>query len=74
VTAFFTAQSPHQDYWSQARHPLVRQMLADLPVARLDGGATACSGWFMVDAMEAMAATGRATSSQAGRVPEAVRP
>ena len=74
VTAFFTAQSPHQDYWSQARHPLVRQMLANLPVARLDGGATACSGWFMVDAMEAMAATGRATSSQAGRVGEAVRP
>lgn len=59
VTAFFTAQSPHQDYWSQARHPLVRQMLRDLPVARLNGGATACSGWFMVDAIEAMAATGR---------------
>lgn len=74
VTAFFTAQSPHQDYWSQARHPLVRTMLADLPVARLDGGATACSGWFMVDAMEAMAATGRRSQTQTGPLSGEVRP
>jgi iron complex transport system substrate-binding protein len=74
VTAFFTAQSPHQDYWSQARHPLVRQMLTDLPVARLDGGATACSGWFMVDAMEAMAATGRSISAKTSLLPEDLRP
>jgi iron complex transport system substrate-binding protein len=74
VTAFFTAQSPHQDYWSQARHPLVRQMLTDLPVARLDGGATACSGWFMVDAMEAMAATGRSVSAETGPLPQDLQP
>jgi len=74
VTAFFTAQSPHQDYWSQARHPLVRQMLADLPVARLDGGATACSGWFMVDAMEAMADTGRHISAKTSPLPQGLRP
>lgn len=74
VTAFFTAQSPHQDYWSQARHPLVRQMLTDLPVARLDGGATACSGWFMVDAMEAMAATGRSIHAKTGALPKDLQP
>ncbi len=74
VTAFFTAQSPHQDYWSQARHPIVRQMLTDLPVARLDGGATACSGWFMVDAMEAMAATGRSISAETSPLPQELRP
>jgi iron complex transport system substrate-binding protein len=73
VTAFFTAQSPHQDYWSQARHPLVRQMLTDLPVARLDGGATACGGWFMVDAMEAMAATGRSLQGKKDALPREVR-
>ena len=74
VTAFFTAQSPHQDYWSQARHPLVRQMLSDLPAARLDGGATACSGWFMIDAIEAMAATGRSISAKAGPLPQDLQP
>ena len=74
VTAFFTAQSPHQNYWSQARHPLVRQMLGDLPVARLDGGATACSGWFMVDAIEAMAATGRSISAKTNPLPLELRP
>ncbi len=74
VTAFFTAQSPHQDYWSQARHPLVRQILADLPVARLDGGATACSGWFMVDAMEVMAATGRRISAEKSALPPDMQP
>lgn len=74
VTAFFTAQSPHQDYWSQARHPLVRQMLTDLPVARLDGGATACSGWFMVDAMEAMATTGRSLHGKEDALAKEVRP
>ena len=74
VTAFFTARSPHQDYWSQARHPLVRQMLTDLPVTRLDGGATACSGWFMVNAMEAMAATGRSVSAETGPLPQNLQP
>jgi iron complex transport system substrate-binding protein len=74
VTAFFTAQSLHQDYWSQARHPIVRQMLADLPVGRLDGGATACSGWFMIDAIEAMAATGRSISAKAGPLPQDLEP
>jgi len=74
VTAFFTAQSPHQDYWSQSRHPLVREMLADLPIARLDGGATACSGWFMVDAMEEMAATGRRISAKNSPLPQGLRP
>jgi iron complex transport system substrate-binding protein len=74
VTAFFTAQSPHQDYWSQARHPLMRQMLTDLPVARLDGGATACSGWFMVDAIEEMAATGRRISAKNSPLPQGLRP
>lgn len=74
VTAFFTTQSLHQNYWSQARHPLVRQMLTDLPVARLDGGATACSGWFMVDAIEAMAATGRSISAKTNPLSQELRP
>lgn len=64
VTAFFTEQSPHQDYWSQARHPIVQNMLTGLPVAQLDGGATACNGWFMVDAMETMAEVGRSLAAQ----------
>lgn len=74
VTAFFTEQSPHQDYWSQARHPLVQHMLTDLPVARLDGGAMACSGWFMVDAIEAMAATGRSIHAKSAPLPGDWRP
>ncbi len=55
VAAFFNAKTNHQDQWSAARHPVARAQLAELPVVWLDGAVTACGGWFVLDAIEAMA-------------------
>lgn len=43
------------DRWSAARHPIVARRLADTPVVPIEGAWTACGGWFVVDAVEALA-------------------
>jgi iron complex transport system substrate-binding protein len=48
------------DQWSVMRHPVIKTMLAKVPVAEFDGATTTCAGWFVLDGVEAMAATGRA--------------
>jgi len=45
--------------WSSARHPIARQQLTNLPTTRLEGAWTACGGWFLVDALEALTETPR---------------
>lgn len=47
------------DRWSAARHPLARAQLAERPVVPLPGAWTACGGWFILDAVEALAGAGR---------------
>lgn len=42
--------------WSAARHAVARRALAELPGVALDSAWTACRGWFLVDAVEALAA------------------
>ena len=42
--------------WSAARHPLLKRQLSGLPAVTLPGAWTACGGWFLIDAVEAMAA------------------
>lgn len=68
VTAFFTDQSSQQDYWSAARNPMIGDLTRSIPVVRLEGATTACGGWFMMDAMEAMAKTGREAHGQSKRL------
>ncbi|WP_284361688.1 ABC transporter substrate-binding protein [Candidatus Phycosocius spiralis] len=58
LTAQFGAQSSYQDYWSSARHPIMRDMMTRVPVVRLDGSTLSCGGWFVLDAMETMAKAG----------------
>lgn len=41
--------------WSSARHPLIRQQLSTLPTVAIPGAWTACGGWFLLDAVEALA-------------------
>jgi iron complex transport system substrate-binding protein len=62
IVAFarFGDQTDDQDQWSLTRHPVVTRMLGDRPVASFDGATTTCAGWFVVDAIEAMAAQGHA--------------
>lgn len=51
----FGADTARLDAWSAARHPVARRRLATLPIVAMDGAWTACGGWFLVDAVEAMA-------------------
>jgi iron complex transport system substrate-binding protein len=43
------------DRWSAARHPIVARAMRDTPVVPIEGAWTACGGWFLVDAVEALA-------------------
>lgn len=54
--ASFGAKADNTDAWSSARHPIAQKQLRDLPVVALEGAWTSCGGWFLVEAVEAMAA------------------
>ncbi|MCV0384268.1 MAG: ABC transporter substrate-binding protein [Erythrobacter sp.] len=58
AAAFFESQTNHVDSWSAARHPVARAQLRQLPVVPLEGSWTSCGGWFLLDAVEAMARAG----------------
>jgi iron complex transport system substrate-binding protein len=60
ATAFFDGAVRGQDFWSAARHPVVTQAINSRPQARLDAATVSCGGWFAADAVEALAAAGRA--------------
>ena len=44
--------------WSPMNHPMARQQLERQNVVQLEGAWTACSGWFIMDAIEALAKGG----------------
>ena len=56
AAAFFDPGAVDTFPWSAARHPLARRQLIEHPVVSLDGAWTACGGWFVLDAVEALAA------------------
>lgn len=56
AAAFFETSSQNPSRWSSARHPVTRRMLARRPVVALEGAWTSCGGWFLADAVEALAA------------------
>lgn len=56
VAAFFGDPAAHGGPWSAMRHPLARRLLEDGPTVLLDGAWVACGGWFLLDAVEALAA------------------
>jgi iron complex transport system substrate-binding protein len=55
VAAFFESQSNEIHNWGATRHPVAQTQLRELPVAEVDGAWTSCGGWFLVEAVEAMA-------------------
>ena len=61
AAAFFDRSDDYTyiDAWSPMRHPLTRARLRELPVVQIPGAWTACGGWFLLDAIEALAAAGR---------------
>ena len=56
AAAFFSGQTTQLEAWSAMRHPLARKQMRELPVTSLPGAWTACGGWFLLDAIEALAA------------------
>lgn len=52
--AWFGKRNYNPDQWSAARHPLMRGASTQPPIG-LEGAWTACGGWFVLDAAEAMA-------------------
>ncbi len=60
AAAFFDEDQNHETHWSAARHPLARAQLRDRPTVSLQGAWTACGGWFLLDAAEALAAPSEA--------------
>ncbi|MBU6373248.1 MAG: ABC transporter substrate-binding protein [Alphaproteobacteria bacterium] len=54
IAASFGARAAYHDFWSAARHPIARDLLATRPVVALNGAMTSCSAWVLVDGIEAM--------------------
>lgn len=42
--------------WSASRNPLARKLIKNTPTVPLEGAWTSCGSWFLVDAIEALAA------------------
>ena len=56
AAAFFGTRTNHPDAWSASSHPIVRKQLVEPTTVPLEGAWTACGGWFILDAIEALAA------------------
>ncbi|MEM9172273.1 MAG: ABC transporter substrate-binding protein [Pseudomonadota bacterium] len=54
AAAFFDAYTNHPDAWSPMRHPVARAQLRERPTVQIKGAWTSCSGWYLMDAVEAL--------------------
>lgn len=55
AAAFFGIAENYTGGWSTLNHPVAEEQLLSKPVIPLDSSWTACSGWFILDAIEALA-------------------
>jgi len=55
AASFFETLTNHPDAWSASKHPVARAQLTEQNVIPLRGAWTACGGWFILDAIEALA-------------------
>jgi iron complex transport system substrate-binding protein len=63
AAGFFDTSDMVSDMWTPSRHPVARRQLSGRPVIDLPSAWTACSGWFLLDALEALAAAPTTGSS-----------
>jgi iron complex transport system substrate-binding protein len=56
AAAFFDAGTDDPSMWSAMRHPVAQRQLSERPTVMLRGAWTSCGGWFLLDAIEALAA------------------
>lgn len=62
AAAFFDENIRHPGMWSAMRHPVAKQQIGERPNASIDGAWTACGGWFLLDAIESLAAVAATAS------------
>ncbi len=55
AAGFFDTMTHRIGAWSSTRHPVARRQLGDRDVVFLKGAWIACGGWFVMDAIEALA-------------------
>ncbi len=63
--ATFGTGADHDDAWTPFRHPVARRAMRSVPAVVLDGATTSCGGWFLADAVAALAALHRGPSTRA---------
>ncbi len=56
AAAFFDVDTIRPELWSPMRHPVARRQLGEKPSVMLQGAWTSCGAWFLLDAVEALAA------------------
>ena len=59
AAAFFDTRWRAGDPWSAAAHPVAKAGLARVPHVALSSAWTSCGGWFLLDAVEALAKAAR---------------
>ncbi len=64
AAAFFRGASNHLALWSPMRHPVARRQMVEQPTVMLHGAWTSCGGWFLLDAIEALAGADILTARQ----------
>lgn len=55
AAAFFGADNTHNHGWSATRHPIAQRELTEAELVKLDGAWLACGGWYVIEAVEALA-------------------
>ena len=63
--ATFGTGANHDDAWTLFRHPVAKRAMQSVPLAALDGATTSCGGWFLADAVAALAALDSEVSTRA---------
>ncbi len=58
AAAFFNQLTDNPDAWNPMKHPVAKRQMRDETVVPIEGAWTACSGWFIIDAIEALAEGG----------------
>lgn len=65
AAATFGDGTNHDDAWTPFRHPVARRTMRSVPAAVIDGATTSCGGWFLADAVTALAALDGKLSTRA---------
>lgn len=56
AASFFDAQAIRPSLWSAMRHPVAQRQMREQPTVMLPGALTSCGGWYLLDAIERLAA------------------